>query len=71
MKKGVKTLIADASYKDKKRTATFAETQVILITPDVCSQQVAAMSLPMDAMAMAIFNETQGTRKTAIEPVFD
>ena len=71
VKKGIRTLIADAGYRDKKRTAAFAEAQVMLITPDVYFKEIAGMLSPLDAMAMAIFNETKAARKTAIEPVFD
>ena len=71
LKKGIKILIADAGYRDKNRTTNFAKTQVLLITPDISAKQAAAMFGPVDAMAVAIFNETKATLKTAIEPTFD
>ena len=69
--KGVRCLITDAGYRDKRRTAAFAKEQVLLVTPDVCVEQVASMFRPMDAMAIAFFEEAKVSRKTAIEPVFD
>lgn len=71
IEKGIKCLVADAGYRDKKRTTAFAEAQVMLLTPDVSLQQAEAIFGPMNAMAAAIFNETKASRKTAIEPVFD
>ena len=71
IEKGIKCLVADAGYRDKKRTTAFAEAKVMLLTPDVCVQQAEMMFGPMDAMAIAIFNETKASRKTAIEPTFD
>ena len=71
IEKGIKCLVADAGYRDKKRTAALAEDHVMLLTPDLSVEQAAAMFHPMDAMAAAIFNETKASRKTAIEPVFD
>ena len=64
-------LIADAGYRDKKRTANFAKAQLLLITPDTSAKHAAAMLGPIDATAVAIFNETKAARKTAIEPTFD
>ena len=69
--KGVRCLIADAGYRDKKRTAALAKEQVMLITPDMTSDQGQAMFGPMDAMGVAMFNEAKASRKTAIEPAFD
>ena len=71
IEKGIKCLVADAGYRDKKRTIAFAEAHVMLLTPDVSVEQAEAMFQPMDTMAAAIFNETKASRKTAIEPVFD
>ena len=69
--KGIKCLIADAGYRDKKRTTALAKKQVMLITPDICFKQAATMFRPRDAMAIALFNEAKAARKTAIEPTFD
>ena len=69
--KGIKCLIADAGYRDKKRTAALAKKQVMLMTPDICFEQAATMFRPRDAMAIALFNEAKAARKTAIEPTFD
>ena len=71
LKKGIKTLMADAGYRDKKRTTNFAKNQALLITPDISAKQAAAMCGPMDTMAITIFNENKAARKTAIEPTFD
>ena len=43
----------------------------MLLTPDVSVEQAAAKFGSMDAMAVASFNETQASQKTAIESVFD
>ena len=69
--KGIKCLIADAGYRDKKRTTAFAKAQVMLITPDIYVEQAEAMFGSMDAMGVALFNEAKADRKTAIEPTFD
>ena len=69
--KGVRCLIADAGYRDKNRTTDFAKRQVLLVTPDICLEQVALMFGGMDAMAIAVFEEAKACRKTAIEPAFD
>ena len=41
--KGIKCLIADAGYRDKRRTAALAKAQVMLLTPDIGVEQVEAM----------------------------
>ena len=69
--KGITCLIADAGYRDKKRTAAFAKAKVMLITPDICVEQAQAILGPMDAMAVALLNEAKASRKTSIEPTFD
>ena len=69
--KGIRCLIADAGYRDKRRAIAFAKKQVMLITPDISAEQAQAMLGPMDAMAVALFNEAKAARKTAIEPTFD
>ena len=71
IEKGIKCLVADAGYRDKKRTTAFAKAHVMLLTPDVSVEQAETMFGPMDATAAANFNETKASRKTAIEPVFD
>ncbi len=71
IEKDIKCLVADAGYRDKKRTTAFAKAHVMLLTPDVSVEQAEAMFGPIDAMAVTIFNETKASRKTAIEPVFD
>ena len=69
--KGIRCLIADAGYRDKRRAIAFAKKQVMLITPDISAEQAQAILGPMDAMAVALFNEAKAARKTAIEPTFD
>ena len=69
--KGVRCLIADAGYRDKNRTTDFAQEKLLMVTPDVCVEQVASMFGTMDAMAIAVFEEAKASRKTAIEPAFD
>ena len=69
--KGIRCLVADAGYTDKKRTAAFAEAKIMLLTPNVEVQHAEAMFGTMDAMAIAVFEEAKASRKTAIEPTFD
>ena len=70
--KGIRCLIADAGYRDKRRAIAFAKKQVMLITPDISAEQAQAMLGPMDAMAVALFNAAKAARKTvSIEPTFD
>ena len=71
MKKSIRCLIADAGYRDKKRATDLAAARIMLITPDVCVEQVEAIFGPMNTMAVAFFEEAKASRKTAIEPVFD
>ena len=70
--KGITCLIADAGYRDKKRATTFAKAQVMLITPETSYKQAQAVFGSIDAMGIAVFNETKASRKTvSIEPTFD
>ena len=69
--KGVRCLIADAGYRDKRRTTDFAKRQVLLVTPDICVEEVASMFGVMDVMSIAVFQEAKASRKIAIEPAFD
>ena len=65
-------LIADAgNHRDKKRAATFAKKQVMLITPDTSAEDAQGVLGYMDAMGVALFNDAKAARKTAIEPTFD
>ena len=69
--KGIRCLIADAGYRDKKRSIAFAKSKVMLITSDTSVEHAQAIWGPMDPMAVAVFNEVKADRKIAIEPVFD
>ncbi len=69
--KRITYLIADAGYRDKKRAATFAKKQVMLITPNTSAEDVQKVFGYMDAMGVALFNDAKAARKTAIEPTFD
>ena len=71
IEKQIRCLIADAGYIDKKRATTLAEAKIMLITPNICVKQAETLLGPMDAMAVAVFNEAQAARKIAIEPTFD
>lgn len=71
LEKGVRCIIADKGYVDKKRQATFAETEVLLLTPKT-SLTEANRLLGTDPLYTATQVETwQAERKTAIDPVFD
>ena len=69
--KSIRCLIADAGYRDKKRAIALAKAKIMLITPDICVAEAETMLGPMDAMAVAVFNEAKAARRTAIEPTFD
>ena len=71
IEKGVRCIVADNGYVDKKRQAIFAETQVLLLTPKT-TLAVANALLGADPVYTATQVKTwQAARKTAIEPVFD
>ena len=71
IEKGVRCIIADNGYVDKKRQATFAKDAVLLLTPKTTLQEANAL-LGADPLYTATQVATwQRTRKNAIEPVFD
>ena len=71
IEKGVRCIIADKGYIDKKRQATFAEDQVLLLTPKTTLPEANAL-LGADPLYTATQVATwRRARKTAIEPVFD
>ena len=71
IEKGVRCIIADNGYVDKKRHAAFAETKVLLLTPKTTLAEANPL-LGADPLYTAIQVATwQTARKTAIEPVFD
>ena len=71
IEKGVRCIVADNGYVDKKRQAAFAEDQLLLITPKTTLTEANAL-LGADPLYTATQVDTwQATRKVAIEPVFD
>ena len=69
--KGVRCIVADNGYIDKKRAEVFAEGDVLLLTPKT-TLAAANLRLGADPLYTATQVATwQKTRKTAIEPVFD
>ena len=71
LEKGVRCIIADKGYMDKKRQATFAKDDVLLLTPKTTLAEANAL-LGADPLYTATQVETwQAARKVAIEPVFD
>ena len=71
IEKGVRCIVADNGYVDKKRAAAFAQAEVLLLTPKTTFAE-ANLLLGADPLYTATQVETwQATRKTAIEPVFD
>ena len=71
IEKGVRCIVADNGYIDKKRTAAFAEAQVLLLTPKTALAEANEL-LGADPLYTATQVATwQVARKTAIEPVFD
>ena len=70
IEKGVRCIVADNGYVDKKRATAFAETDVLLLTPQTIAE--ANPLLGADPLYTATQVQTwQTARKTAIEPVFD
>lgn len=71
LEKGVRCIVADNGYVDKKRQVAFAETDVLLLTPKTTLTEANTL-LGADPLYTATQVETwQTARKTAIEPVFD
>ena len=71
IEKGVRCIVADNGYVDKKRTAAFAKHQVLLLTPKTTFAETHVL-LGADPLYTATQVATwQAARKTAIEPVFD
>ncbi len=69
--RGTWCIAVDNGYVDKKRATTFAESDVLLLTPKTTLEEANTL-LGADPLYTATQIETyQGTRKTAIEPVFD
>ena len=69
--KGVRCIVADNGYVDKKRQTAFAAGNVLLLTPKTTLAAANAL-LGADPLYTATQVATwQKTRKTAIEPVFD
>lgn len=71
IEKGVRCIVADSGYIDKKRTAAFAEAHLLLLTPKTTFAEANAL-LGADPLYTATeVARWQASRKTAIEPVFD
>ena len=71
IEKGVRCIVVDNGYVDKKRQATFAETDVLLLTPKTTLAEANRL-LGADPLYTATQVATwQTARKIAIEPVFD
>ena len=71
IEKGVRCIVADNGYVDKKRATAFAETDVLLLTPQTTLAEANPL-LGADPLYTATQVQTwQTARKTAIEPVFD
>ncbi len=71
IEKGVRCIIADKGYIDKKRQVAFAKDDVLLLTPKTPLSEANAL-LGADPLYTATQVETWlAARKVAIEPVFD
>lgn len=69
--KGVRCIVTDKGYIDKKRAAAFAAADVLLLTPKTPLMEANAL-LGADPLYTATQVEGwQNARKVAIEPVFD
>ena len=71
LEKGVRCIVADNGYIDKKRQATFAESQVLLLTPKTTLTEATLLLGPDPLYTATQVATWQKARKTAIEPVFD
>ncbi len=71
LEKGVRCIITDNGYIDKKRQVAFAKDDVLLLTPKTTLVEANAL-LGADPLYTATQVRTwQAARKVAIEPVFD
>ena len=71
IEKGVRCIVADNGYVDKKRATAFAQADVLLLTPQTHLAE-ANSCLGADPVYTATQVQTwQTARKIAIEPVFD
>jgi len=71
IEKGVRCIVADNGYVDKKRAAIFAQDEVLLLTPKT-PLAAANLLLGADPLYTATQVQTwQTARKIAIEPIFD
>jgi hypothetical protein len=71
IEKGVRCIIADKGYIDKKRQVAFAKDDVLLLTPKTTLAEATPL-LGADPLYTATQVATwQAARKVAIEPVFD
>ena len=71
IEKGVRCIVADNGYVDKKRATLFAAANVLLLTPKTMLAAANAL-LGADPLYTATQVATwQKTRKVAIEPIFD
>ena len=71
IEKGIRCIVADNGYVDKKRQVAFAEDQVLLLTPKTTLAEANPL-LGADPLYTATQIATwQAARKVAIEPVFD
>ena len=72
IEKGVRCIVVDNGYVDKKRQADFIQDEVLLITPKTTLTEVSNALLGADPLYTATqVAAWQTTRKIAIEPVFD
>ena len=71
IEKGVRCIVADNGYVDKKRQAAFAQDDVLLLTPKTTLAEANPL-LGADPLYTATqVARWQAARKVAIEPVFD
>ena len=71
IEKGVRCIVTDNGYVDKKRRVAFAKDDVLLLTPKTTLAEANAL-LGADPLYTATQVATwQAARKVAIEPVFD
>ncbi len=69
--RGTRCIVVDNGYVDKKRTTTFAESDVLLLTPKTTLEEANTLLGAAPLYTATQIETYQGTRKTAIEPVFD
>ena len=71
VKSGVRCIVGDSGYRDKRRAAAYAMDGVLLLTPDTAWVQAQGVLGAACGVTAGQVSGWQASRQTAIEPVFD